>query len=368
MVLPPSELNRVKMLAAEYTRSGFFPMGNDHELLVRVASADPTALSPVISVLVRLYNNGNLISGYEKSVIIWLNDFARISEQLRSDIEATISKDVLDFHGSDYAEPSLKEAVRKFSETLKVKRPKHYFDLCRKILTSNGSILIIGAGFSYDSYAPLLREMEGIACSSLYDLGVRNPRDLYRTEERQVWEHISSGWQIFQNHMSFILLPKEPCEQHLILAELFHAGYITHIVSFNWDDLVEKAYRKLYNEDIPKIIKEDIESEHALWKLHGDIENSDERWVLPFEEGRVFQALQRIIIRTTVPAISIGYREQEKVVREKLLNVLENRGGVTRIRTDLSDNPPETFSDNALMAMKKIKLGIEAAKNSTYPA
>ncbi len=210
--------------------------------------------------------------------------------------------------------------------------------------------------------------MEGIACSTLYDLGVKDPRHLYHTDERKAWEHISLGWQVFQKHVAFMLSPKEPSDQHVILAELFHTGHITHIVSFNWDDLVEKAYRRLYDADIPKFTKEDVGSEHALWKLHGDIKNPDERWVLPFEEGKVFQALQQIVLRTAVPAIVIGYREQEEVVREKLLNVLENRGGVTRIRTDLPDNPPETFADNALMAMKKIKLGIETAKKSIYPA
>lgn len=166
----------------------------------------------------------------------------------------------------------------------------------------------------------------------------------------------------FQKHVAFTLLPKEPSNQHIILAELFHAGHITHIVSFNWDDLVEKAYRNLYDADIPKVNKENVQSGHAIWKLHGDIDNPEERWVLPFEQGKVFQALQQIVLQITAPAITIGYREQEQVVRERLLSVLENRGGITRIRPDLPNNPPETFGDNALMAMKKIKNGLESAK------
>jgi len=335
---------------------------------MRVAYADPTALDEVVSALVVQLNTGAVFSGCEASVIMWLNGFAGISEHLRARIASTVSREVLDFYCGDFAQPDLKKAAKELSETLKVERPKHYFDLCRNILISNGSIFIIGAGFSYDSYTPLLREMEGIACGTLYDLGVDDPRHLYQANQQKAWEIIAGGWQTFQKHVAFMLLPKEPSDQHVILAELFHAGHITHIVSFNWDDLIEKAYRKLYDADIPKITEEDAKSDHALWKLHGDIANPEERWVLPFGQGRVFQALQQIVSQITIPTISIGYREQEKVVRERLLNVLENRGGITRIRPDLSNNPPETFEDNSLMAMKKIKAAMEAAIKSVYSA
>ncbi len=367
MALPPSELNRVKEIAQSYTATGMVLAGN-HRYLMHVGKTDPTALDEVVSIMTDYFNRGHIDATWLGGTVNSLCDFAKISEYLRAKIAATISKEVLDFHGSDYAEPNLRTAVQRLSETLMIERPRHYFDLCRNVLTSNGSIFIIGAGFSYDSYAPLLREMEGIACSTLYDLGVENPRDLYLADERKAWEHISRGWQVFQKHVAFMLSPKEPSDQHVILAELFHTGHITHIVSFNWDDLIEKAYRKLYNEDIPLVATEDTTSDHALWKLHGDIGNPEERWVLPFEEGRVFHALQQIVLQTTVPTIAIGYREQEPVVLDKLLTVLENRGGMTRIRPDLDDNPPETFADNSIMAMKKIKAGIESAMKSAYPA
>ena len=367
MALPQSELNRVEEIAQSYAVTNMI-LAPNHRYLIHVGKTDPTALDEVVSVMTDHFNTGIIDAAWIYQTVNCLRGCANISEHLRAKIAANISKDVLDFHGSDDSEPNLRTAVRKLSETLMVERPRHYFDLCRNILTSNGSIFIIGAGFSYDSYAPLLHEMEGIACGTLDDLGVENPRDLYHTDERKAWEIISGGWQIFQKHVAFMLSPKEPFDQHLILAELFHAGHITHIVSFNWDDLIEKAYRRLYDADIPKITKEDAESEHALWKLHGDIDNPGERWVLPFEEGKVFQALRQIVLRITVPTISIGYREQEPVVREELLAVLENRGGITKIRPDLSNNPPDTLADNSLMAMKKVKAGMESAMKSVYPA
>lgn len=363
MALPQSELKRVGSIANIYASAAII-RGPDQPYLMQVAKTDPTVLDQVVTIMTDYFNRGIVDAGRIVETVNCLYHFAEISEHLRAEIAATISEDVLDFHSSDYAEPNLKTAVQRLSETLRVERPRHYFDLCRNMLTSNGSIFLIGAGFSYDSYAPLLREMEGIACCTLDDLGVKDPRYLYRTDERKAWEHISRGWETFQKHVAFMLLPKEPSDQHIILAELFYTRRVTHIISFNWDDLVEKAYRKLYNTDIAKIAREGAESDHALWKLHGDISNPGERWVLPFEEGKVFQALQQILLKTTVPAIAIGYREQEPVVRERLLTLLENRGGITKIRPDLSNNPPETFADNSIMAMKKIKAGIESAMKS----
>lgn len=365
MALPKSVLNQVAMLAAQYaSHSKIIPMLPDYQLLMRVAKADPSAIDDVISALILKFNNGLIWEGYDIGAIRWLNDFANVSEHLRSKIASELSPDLLDFYCGESVETDLRKAAQELSDTLKVERPRHYSDLCRNILNNNGSIFIIGAGFSYDSYAPLLHETEGIVCSTLSDLGVANPRQLYRTDERKAWKIIWEGWQTFQNHVAFMLLPKEPSNQHLILGELFYAGHITHIISFNWDDLVEKAYSKLYDAEIPVITEEGITSSHALWKLHGDIAHPDERWVLPFEEGRVFSTLEQIASKTTLPTISLGYREQEIAVRQKLITVLENRGGITRIRPDLPDSPPEKFADNALMAMKKIEAGFESAKKS----
>jgi len=365
MALPQSELHKVMMLAARYaSQSKILPQPPDRQLLMRVAKADPSAIDDVISVLILKFNNGLIYAGQDITVIRWLNDFAKVSEHLRGKIASELSPDLLDFYCGESAEADLRRTAEELSDTLKVERPKHYFDLCRNIINNNGSIFIIGAGFSYDSSAPLLRETEGIACSTLFDLGVADPRQLYRTDERKAWKIIREGWQTFQNHIAFMLLPKEPSDQHLILGELFHAGHITHIISFNWDDLVEKAYSKLYDAEIPVITGEGMTSSHALWKLHGDIAHPDERWVLPFEEGRVFSTLERIASKTTLPTISLGYREQETAVYQKLITVLENRGGITRIRPDLLHSPPEKFADNALMAMKKIEAGFESAKKS----
>ena len=81
----------------------------------------------------------------------------------------------------------------------------------------------------------------------------------------------------------------------------------------------------------------------------------------------MFTSLQEIVVKVTLPTFVVGYREQEPVVREKLITVLENRGGVTRIRADAANAPPQSFPDNARMAMQKVKAGLESAKRSVYP-
>jgi hypothetical protein len=367
MALPQSEVGRLKSIATLFAATRFLSAA-DILYVIQVAKIDPTAVDEIVSIAASYLNRGLIPITFLKQIMHLLRDLANISEHLRARIAEQISMETVDFYAADYSEPDIIRAGQALMETLRVERPKHYFDLCRRILTSNGSIFIIGAGFSFDSYAPLLREMEGIACSTLYDLGIEDPRGLYRTDEHKAWHTIAEGWKIFQNHVHFTLLPKQASDQHYVLAELFHAGHITHIVSLNWDDLVEKAYQQLYGEGISMITKEDCTSDHALWKLHGDIANPDERWVLPFEEGRVFKTLGQLLLEVTLPGVIIGYREQEKIIREKLLNTLEKRGGLTRIGPDLPNSPPESFADNAVKAMKAIKASLEAAKKSAYPA
>lgn len=368
MILPESEREQVKGIAYRYRQHYFVPRGDEFRYLMSIGSSDPTALEPVVQALVAILNTGRLSAGTHRSCFVWLDAFAQLSEYLREAIVSEISQEVLEFYCGGNIESDIQGFAKRLSDTLRLERPKHYFDLCRTILTNGGSIFVIGAGFSYDSYAPLTREMQGVACSVLDDLGEVSPRELYSGSEQEAWRRISNGWQIFQKHVAYVLLPKEPSDQHLILAELFHEGLVTHILSFNWDDLTEKAHKKLYSVDIPVINKDGQSSDHALWKPHGDVAIPNERWVLPYEHGRVFAALEQIAHDTTLQTFIIGYREQEQLVRTKLIEPLEKRGGVTRIRPDAPNEPSDSFADNALSAMRKIKDGIESARKNIYPA
>jgi hypothetical protein len=101
-----------------------------------------------------------------------------------------------------------------------------------------------------------------------------------------------------------------------------------------------------------KINTDDITSnEPSLWKLHGDVENTSLKWVFPFEQGRIFNnlllSLEKCIINDSPEyALIVGYSEWEKIVREQLINWLEDHiPNVLRIRPQIDDkegNFPET--------------------------
>ena len=340
------------------------PLGERMEVIRHVAQLDPTIVEPAADALAVCLNDGKLL-GMEVAYLNLLQHFANVSESLRVRINDGIDHTLLDHYCNDETNSGRQQTAVRLSETLKIGRPMHYFDLARRIRTEGGSIVIIGAGFSYDSYAPLLIEMDGIACSTLDDLGVSDARQFYQDNEIDAWKILGEGWEMFQRHMTFFLSPKTPSEQHYILADLFHQGLITHIVSLNWDDLIEKAYKEQFGEDIPKVVEDGESADSALWKIHGDIEFPEQRWILPYESGRVLDGLRSLASKSMFPGLVIGYREQETVVREDLISVIENRGGITRIRPDLEITDPHAFNDNALVAMKRLKSGVESASNAT---
>lgn len=199
----------------------------------------------------------------------------------------------------------------------------------------------------------------------LWQLGELNANQLYEEHPERVWDRIATkGRAEFQRLAAGLLKTKQPAEQHVILARLFQENLINHIISFNWDSLVEEAYSELYGQAIPLISTSGSSSAHALWKMHGDVNDPDEPWVLPFEAGRLSDELLNEINSKVTGAIIIGYNENEPVVRERLIEPLSGRGLVTRIGPNHPQNPPGSFSDNATDAMKKLSKGFKAAMNS----
>lgn len=360
MVLPQAIQSHITIIRDKWWSGGFFPLGEDLAFLENAANTDPLALKPIVDVVVKQVNRGVIQPGFIYACLRFLGSLANIAESLRAEINSSISRDLVDYYCSQNDTRQIAESL---AETLRVERPRHYYDLSRNILIAGGCVFIIGAGVSYDSYAPLFREMEGIACSTLYDLGVENPRDMYESDEKKAWRLVADGWHTFQQHVHSMLIGKEPSDQHFILAELFHDGIVKHIVSLNWDDLIEKAYRIKYGNEIPIVASEGNPLDHALWKLHGDIRSPEERWVLPYEEGRVFKSLADLLRTLDLPTIVIGYKEQEQIVRDQVISVLEQRGGLTRIRPDIDHDPKRSFRDNAANALKKLKAGLAVARS-----
>ena len=127
---------------------------------------------------------------------------------------------------------------------------------------------------------------------------------------------------------------------------------------------MEDAYLEQYGESIPIVTASGLSSPHALWKMHGDVNRPEEPWVLPFEDGRLSEELLTEVNSKVTGAIIIGYSESEPFVKEKLIGPLIDRGSVTRIGPSHPHDPPNSFTNNATDAMKKLSEGFRTAANA----
>ena len=363
-MLPQAIVHKIETLSGEYRRGRFTPMGTDHTFLKRAAETDPSALTTLVHQLCVGVNSGNVDPGFLDAAFGWLADFASTSSILREEVKKSLHTDLLEYYAGDDA-----PGASRLAAALALELPRHYFDVCRQILAgAQTCVVIIGAGFSYSSTAPLLTETRFLAVDVLQRLGEPTPSQMYDERPLEAWQRIAKdGREEFQRLASGLLETKQPAEQHYALSKLFHQGVVGHIVSFNWDSLVEAAYLKLYGEVIPTVSDPGSTSAHALWKMHGDAADPIGTWVLPYEEGSISEELLEVLNVGVTAAIIIGYNEREAVVRERLIAPLDVRGAITRIGPELEDNPPAAFRDTATQAMMKLEAGFKAARAPADP-
>ncbi len=115
---------------------------------------------------------------------------------------------------------------------------------------------------------------------------------MLREKDPEVWQIVSGVAREFKSRFSGWCAHARPAPQHFAACEVLHAGRVTHIISFNWDNLCERACAKLFREDIRKVDKDDVMPDRpALWKLHRDMDELTNEWVFPYQPGRVFRSL-----------------------------------------------------------------------------
>jgi hypothetical protein len=114
----------------------------------------------------------------------------------------------------------------------------------------------------------------------------------------------------------------------MALAQLIHEGYIAHVISLNWDTLLEVAFQKLYGIDVNA-------QGQKLWKPHGDCLRAEEPWILPHEPGFIPDELADRMVALTSERprtlLIVGYSERDDAVLERLLRPLGSRWRVFRI-------------------------------------
>lgn len=216
---------------------------------------------------------------------------------------------------------------------------KYFRDLARSVVTlGQPLILVMGAGFSYDAM-PITNELQPLLMSLLLQAGVSSPMKIISENDEQTWKIVKDNSARFKDMFSGWCAKMRPAPQHRIVARMLHDRQVSHIVSFNWDDLVERAYFDQFGKEIPKVIEDGtVPAEPCLWKLHGDVENLSSHWIFPYEKGRVFDSLMESLETKAVNqspqfALIVGYGEWEEEVCERLIRWLQsNVATVVRVR------------------------------------
>jgi len=134
-------------------------------------------------------------------------------------------------------------------------------------------------------------------------------------------------------------------------------------ISFNWDDLIERAYVEKFGKPISKVTSDGyIPDQPSLWKLHGDVEDLAGEWVFPYEEGRVFKSLLDSLDRLVGQncpqfALIVGYSEWEEVVRERLIKWLEDHiPKVLRVRPNWDVKDPNGIPETARRFCERLRI------------
>jgi len=116
-------------------------------------------------------------------------------------------------------------------------KDKHLRELARSVVTLHQPLIIImGAGFSYDSM-PVTTELQPFLLKLLREVKISSPMEMIRENDRQVWQIAKDNSDLFKKMFSGWCANTKPAPQHKIVAKMLQVGQISHIVSFNWDNL-----------------------------------------------------------------------------------------------------------------------------------
>jgi len=243
---------------------------------------------------------------------------------------------------------------------------KYYRDLARTVVTlKQPLILIVGAGFSYDAM-PITSELQPLLLSLLRQVDILSPTEMISENDEQVWKIAKEHQDRFKQMFAGWSAKMSPAPQHRIAARMLHDGQVTHLISLNWDDLIERAYFDQFGEKIPKVTEDGISpAEPSLWKLHGDVDTISSYWIFPYERGRVFGSLMESLKARTVNrrpqyALIVGYSEWEEEVRQRLIQWLQdNIATVIRIRPNWNTKDDRGIQETAKRFFQRLDIYFE---------
>lgn len=207
---------------------------------------------------------------------------------------------------------------------------------------SYDAVVVIGAGFSAFGY-PMTAQLPALLWQAIAkvdgaseELAARagrggTPKEILGEDPATV----ALGWDLvrcnpavreaFQKAFTSLDADRDPSPGHRALARLIHDGRVGQVISYNWDSCLERAYQDLYGTPLP---------DRVLFKPHGDVQQPEEEWTLPDEDGLVPDSVQeRLVELDNRPRtlISLGYSASDPTVVEKLLTPLQNKWPVYQV-------------------------------------
>lgn len=197
----------------------------------------------------------------------------------------------------------------------------------------HGSIIIMGAGASYSVGMPLCGQLAPIVWN-VVEANLDLKKELDIPLESSVKDYIGDDFNlavkaydaISHNDEAYNEFRKLFCDLnneknqinsivHETICRMLHNGHITLVVSFNWDDLLESAWTKLYGTGINDCMTQ-------LIKPHGCVRNVKEKWILPNSPGFISKDDKKIINRITQRPkilILVGYSESDEAIVNELI-------------------------------------------------
>jgi len=197
----------------------------------------------------------------------------------------------------------------------------------------HGSIIVMGAGASYSVGMPLCGQLAPIVWN-VVEANLDLKKELDIPLESSVKDYIGDDFnlavkaydEISHNDEAYNEFRKLFCDLnneknkinsivHETIRRMLHNGHITLVVSFNWDDLLESAWTRLYGTEINDCMTQ-------LIKPHGCVRNVKEKWILPNSPGFISKDDKKIINRITQrpkTLILVGYSESDEAIVNELI-------------------------------------------------
>lgn len=232
----------------------------------------------------------------------------------------------------------------------------------------HSSILVIGAGASYEMGLPLYAQFPEIIWRIFDEFPELKDEMGYKRESfakecigKDV-NLIKASFTYIEKHQGacrkFKKIFNEICKEHSsqisnvhrVICKLLHENKIKLVISLNWDDLLEQAWEDAYGTD--------INGEYTqLLKPHGDVRDIDGKWIFPNNPGFVsteeMDIIHSIVNEKPIAFVILGYSENDRTIVEKIIEPLSNISETYRIGLDKTATINSTAND-AMFCLEKL--------------